>query len=419
MACIRKRRGKWVVDYRDGAGIRHWKTCETRREAEDFLDQERPRTRQWHQARVDSNVTIMEYASRWLAQIKPSVKPRTVAGYKKIIDDHVLPTLGDAKVIQLHRAQVKDFLAFKLSQGLARNTVRNIHAAVRAMLHAAIDDGILLSNPAERLGRQLRLLTSKATRQEEIKAMTKDQRRRFLEVAAGTMPNFYPMFFTLAGTGMRLGEVLALQWGDVDVQNRESRVARAFSQGKLETPKSGHGRTVDLSQALADTLERLELERKAETLRRGWREIPPWVFCSEAGTPYDERNVRRAMYRVLKKAELPGHFSPHCLRHTYASLLLQQGESPAYVQRQLGHASIQLTVDTYGKWLPMGNKAAVDRLDDVPSGSKMVATAGERSSKPSELIERIGAPDTNRTCDPRFRKPLLYPTELRGRRGVP
>jgi len=65
--------------------------------------------------------------------------------------------------------------------------------------------------------------------------------------------------------------------------------------------------------------------------------------------------------------------------HTYASLLIQQGESPAYVQRQLGHASIKLTVDTYGKWLPMGNKAAVDRLDG-PSGSKVVArstTIGE------------------------------------------
>jgi integrase len=63
------------------------------------------------------------------------------------------------------------------------------------------------------------------------------------------------------------------------------------------------------------------------------------------------------MREILKKASLPSHFTPHCLRHTYASLMLQQGESIVYVQRQLGHASIQLTVDTYGKWLPMGNKA--------------------------------------------------------------
>jgi len=93
------------------------------------------------------------------------------------------------------------------------------------------------------------------------------------------------------------------------------------------------------------------------------------------GTPFDPAFVQRRFKRVVNAAKLPPHFTPHCLRHTYASLLLQFGESPVYVQRQLGHASIKLTVDTYGKWLPMGNKAAVDRLDDR-SGSKAVAAAG-------------------------------------------
>ena len=83
----------------------------------------------------------------------------------------------------------------------------------------------------------------------------------------------------------------------------------------------------------------------------------------------DESRVRKVFAKTLTTARLPGHFSPHSLRHSFASLLLQQGESPAYVQRQLGHASIQLTVDTYGRWLPAGNQAAVNRLDD-PSGSK-------------------------------------------------
>jgi site-specific recombinase XerC len=87
------------------------------------------------------------------------------------------------------------------------------------------------------------------------------------------------------------------------------------------------------------------------------------------------------MMRILKKANLP--LLRHCLRHTYASLMLQQGEPVAYVQRQLGHASIQLTVDTYGKWLPMESQAAVDRLDAqiLESGSKMVATVKEETAK--------------------------------------
>lgn len=90
------------------------------------------------------------------------------------------------------------------------------------------------------------------------------------------------------------------------------------------------------------------------------------------------------MRRVLREAGLPEHSTPHCLRHTYARLMLQQGESVTYVQRQLGHASIQLTVDTYGKWLPLGNKAAVDRLDSMPShesGSKTVARTRSEDTK--------------------------------------
>ena len=113
------------------------------------------------------------------------------------------------------------------------------------------------------------------------------------------------------------------------------------------------------------------------------------------------------MRKTLKTAPLPLHFSPHCLRHTFASLLLQQGESPAYVQRQLGHASIQLTVDTYGKWLPMGNKAAVNRLDDE-NGSKVVAKTPTGTPDVSEVPVTTGGPWRTRTSDPLIKSQLLY-----------
>jgi integrase len=149
---------------------------------------------------------------------------------------------------------------------------------------------------------------------------------------------------------------------------------------------------VDISKALADTLARLEVARKEEKLKYDWDELPLWVFCSKEGTPLEDWTVRKAMTIILKKTGVSRHFTPHCLRHTYASLMLQQGESPAYVQRQLGHASIQLTVDTYGKWLPMGNKAAVDRLDDYQSGSKMVAAAAERQQVSMQVLEKMVPP---------------------------
>ena len=94
----------------------------------------------------------------------------------------------------------------------------------------------------------------------------------------------YPLFLLLARTGMRLGEALALQWGDVDFGSHEVRVARAISRDRVETPKSGHGRTLDMSEQLARVLLRLQVERKTETLRRGWAAFPTWVFPEDSAT---------------------------------------------------------------------------------------------------------------------------------------
>jgi len=93
--------------------------------------------------------------------------------------------------------------------------------------------------------------------------------------------------------------------------------------------------------------------------------MPVLLFPTVNGGVMNKAHIWRAIVRTLKKADLPVHFSPHSFRHTFASQLLQLGESPAYVQRQLGHSSIKMTVDTYGKWLPSGNKNAVDRLDET------------------------------------------------------
>ena len=131
------------------------------------------------------------------------------------------------------------------------------------------------------------------------------------------------------------------------------------------------------------------------------------MFPSAAGTPLDHANVEKAFKRVLKAAELPLHYTPHGLRHSFASLLLQQGVSPAYVHRQLGHASIQLTVDTYGRWLPMGNKAAVDALDS-PSGSKVVANASQASASEEKTEGNPRATRRSRTGDLLITNQLLY-----------
>src|SRR5262249_47561948 len=102
---------------------------------------------------------------------------------------------------------------------------------------------------------------------------------------------------------------------------------------------------------------------------KGWGDMLPWVFVSRDGTPWDHGHFYPRVWQpLLKKAELPA-IRIHDLRHTFASLLIQQGESLAYVKEQMGHHSIKMTVDTYGHLVSGGNRQAVDRLDSLETAT--------------------------------------------------
>ena len=196
----------------------------------------------------------------------------------------------------------------------------------------------------------------------------------------------YPMVLTLARTGMRLGEVLGLQWGDIDFNSRFITVQRGLSKGKVGTPKNGKIRKVDMSSQLTETLQGLKHQRKIETLRKGWKQIPEWVFINEEGNYIHDKHWRNTIfYKALEKAKLR-RVRIHDLRHTYASLLIQAGESLAYIRNQLGHHSIKVTVDIYVHLAPEGNKAAVDRLDDSNINAPFRTPSAPQKEKVSQSV---------------------------------
>ena len=135
-----------------------------------------------------------------------------------------------------------------------------------------------------------------------------------------------------------------------------------------------------MSRQLSEVLSNLRNQRRMETLQNGWGKVPDWIFISETGTPLIEGHWRERVFgKAQEKAGLR-RIRIHDLRHGYASMLIQAGESLAYIRDPLGHHSIKVTVDIYGHLAPEGNKAAVDRLDDDAIIRNPAATETEKGS---------------------------------------
>ncbi len=247
-----------------------------------------------------------------------------------------------------------------LAQGKSRSYVKATLAPLSEMFNHAIEDGHLTANPALRILRR-----SRAEEGRQIATfLTRGDLGHFLDTCREHFPQHYAFVLLLARTGLRIGEAVAVQWGALDFHNRFIDVRLNWVDGVLTSPKPGRQRHVDMSKMLTKRLQAFQIERKKETLQRGWGEVPAWVFTSRTGTMMDPDNFRARVWpKLLAKAGIR-QIRIHDLRHTYGSLLIAQGESLVYVKEQMGHHSIRVTVDTYGHLAPGGNKAAADRLDE-------------------------------------------------------
>ena len=265
MASVRKRRGQWAVVWRDGTRAQHasfFGTGNDAREAADaYLAKVIPQARQKRRPVVDPKITIATYGQRWLDQVEALVqagerKPRTLEHYDDMLRLHIEPQLGTLPVRELGRGDVKELLLTKLRSGLDAGTVNIIYRTLRAMLSAAVDDEVIPANPIAKLGRALGLSPSKAARQEAVKskAMTRAQLITFLSTVFTRERRWYPLLLTLARTGLRLGEGLALQIGLHDdggsrfPESRDHRRAHPLRQwspgGHPEDGRKPHRRHV-------------------------------------------------------------------------------------------------------------------------------------------------------------------------------
>ena len=362
--------------------------------------------------------TLRDYFARFEREsLRLTVRPSTVGIYSNAFHNHILPAMisenpdlpdsplrafGEFHLDEITRGHVKALVALLVDKkcfravnaktiapdgtettekktvefNLARPSLRIILSALTTCLtNAQREDGLIPSNPALALGKFIKQVKP---RHESIDPLTAEEVPVFLDAVRTVDPEFLCMFIVFIHTGIRSGECAGLQWGDVDFKNRYVVIQRTRTpSGRIEQPKNGKERKVDLSDAAITVLQAHRREFQKKYLRKG-EPLPEWVFPNREGKPHSMTNVRnRIFHRTLEKAGL--HRRPlHATRHTFATLLLMQGESPVYVKDQMGHSSIKVTVDVYGKWIPSANREAVNKLPalDVRSANVSSVSAG-------------------------------------------
>jgi integrase len=363
------------------------------------------------------------YADNWIRDYaRVECKTSTADGYEGVLRQYLRPRFAAKRLDEIKRDDIKCLINDLIGKELSRNTIRNALCVIRGLFNQAIEGGILESNPAARLGRFTR--TAKTADKKGVSLTTREV-HQFLEASKEVCPAYYPLFLTAFRAGLRRGELVALQLGDCQFGKDESDANRFivvrhnYVRREHTTTKSKKSRRVDMSREL----RRVLLDIRDARLAVGHTDVSDQLaFPSPDGTVLDPDNLyHRLFLPVLAKAGIR-KIRLHDLRHTFGSLLIQNGASIAYVKEQMGHSSIQVTVDIYGHLIPGANVSFIDSLDAVPKDEKTSpqppATPAqpqkeaneEKSAEEAELIvpaELIGGGGRTRTYDLRIMRPSL------------
>ena len=195
--------------------------------------------------------TLATWAKEWLeTYVKVHCKFATHRLYEQVWDDHLEPTLSKKKLDEITRSDIRALIAAKVDQGLSKATVRNIMAPLRQMLGHAVEEGVIPSNPASKMGRFSKETSAKANAK-RIVPYTAEEVQELLRRAEERSFDLYMFLLTAVLTGMRLGELLGFQWPDLDPLSKCIHVKRAVTRRRIETPKNHLQRRIDMSDELS------------------------------------------------------------------------------------------------------------------------------------------------------------------------
>lgn len=299
---------------------------------------------------ADERQTLAQYLEGWLETIAPTLRPDTVQRHREYVELHIVPGLGRHKLARLTPQQVQAFYADRLATGLASTTVNHMHATLHKALESAVRLGIIPRNVSD-------LVEVPRVRESQMHVLSREEARRLLDAVSGH--RLEALFALALATGMRQGELLALHWREVDLEDGVLRVRATLKRNKrtgewlFAEPKTRRSRRqIALAGEIVATLRQHRMRQAEERLRAGsaWQDMD-LVFCSPVGEPLSARGVVRQLEKVLARAGV-SRIRFHDLRHTAATLLLAARVNPKIVSEMLGHASISITLDIYSHVLP-------------------------------------------------------------------
>lgn len=296
------------------------------------------------------SIRLSTYFEQWLnGYAKLNCKTSTYTGYLLAWTRYIKPAFGNKTLSEIDRPMVRA-LAETLLATKSRSYAKITLAPLSAVFNRAVEDGLLTNNPMLRI-----LPKARGDQKRNVRALTKDELRQLLTVGQETYPAFFPFVLLMAMTGLRIGEAVALRPQDVHLEQRYLSVVENFVDGYITTPKSRKPRRVDIGSVLVNVLRSYLPTLPADA---------PRLFLSTRGKMIHPDNWRNRHWRqITAQAGLP-RLNLKDLRHTFASLLIQQGAPLAYIKEQMGHHSISITADIYGHLVPGGHQAEMEKLGE-------------------------------------------------------
>ncbi len=280
-------------------------------------------------------------------------KKSTIDLYNSYLNNHTLK-INDVKLKDIKLRNLNQVILDMKEKNLKNKTINDIMTFISAIFNYGINDEIIGKNPCRKLRPQ-------KNQKNEMKFLTTEQINVLLKTCEQLNTKFYPLLYTAIFTGIRRGELLALEWSDIDFGNKKINVNKTIYRGTVTDPKTySSNRKVDMSDGLVKVLKQHKKNRS---------ELSKIVFCNTFGKYQHAWDMVSKQFKpILNECNLSVRF--HDLRHTYASLLLSKNVPIKYIQTQLGHSDCRITLNRYSHLMPEINERAINILDGVINKSE-------------------------------------------------